>query len=279
MRAKKKLRPAVKTHGGKCYLARRFLRLFPGHRTYVEPYAGGLSILLNKLRAPVEVAGDLNADLMVFYVCLRDRPDELITRVRAIPYTRKSFEDACGTVDHPRAKDYFDAIERATAFLVKNRFSRGGLGRDYAWSGRLRGGQPGDANSWDTIRDELPAIADRLQGVELYHGPALDLIKRRDSPETLFYLDPPYVHEGRTARNTYAHEMSNDDHAELLDAISDVQGMVILSGYHNRLYDDALESWKHHEFRMPNHAGQTKVKTRRVEVLWMNPACGRFALT
>jgi DNA adenine methylase len=246
--------------------------LFPPHETYCEPFAGGLSVLLNKPRAGIEVAGDLNCELIRFYSCLRDRQEELTRRLRSIPYALESFQWACKGTEDP------DPIESAARFIVRNRMSRGGLGKDLAWSDRQRGGQPGDVNAWETILEELPTIAARLQGVELHQSDAVDLIDRLDSPGTLFYLDPPYVHATRTAREAYQHEMSDEDHVRLLDAIVDVRGMVIISGYSTPLYDHSLRSWERHEFEMPNNSGQGKKKNRRVEVVWANPACSKFYL-
>jgi hypothetical protein len=45
--------------------------------------------------------------------------------------------------------------------------------------------------------------------------------------------------------------------------------MVAISGYANPLYDSVLRDWERVEFSMPNHSGQTRVKQRRVEVLWI----------
>jgi DNA adenine methylase len=275
----RKIHPAVKTHGGKYYTARRIVSLFPNHQTYVEGYAGGLNALLNKWRTTLEVAGDKNGPLIEFYKILVDRPKELISRLRSIAYTRENFEWAC------RASADSDPVESAVRFLVRNRFSRDGLGEDFAWSERLRGKtrpcgpKPGDENAWEMLVEEhLHRIADRLQGVQFYHTEALDLIKRFDGPDTLFYLDPPYLPETRTALRTYAHEMSKADHERLLDTIVTIQGIVVLSGYPSKLYDDALRGWERFEFEMPNHSGQTKVKTRRVEVVWVNPGHDKFEL-
>jgi DNA adenine methylase len=273
MTTQKKLRPALKMHGGKNYLARRILSLFPNHATYLEPFAGGLSVLLNKWRTQVEVAGDKNGPLIQFYTCLRDRPDELIKCVRSVPYTEEAFLGACAEIQH------LDPIETAARFLIRNRFSRGGLGKDFAWSERLRGGQPGDVNGWETIVEQLPVIARRLQGVQFYPGEALDLIQKFDSPETLHYLDPPYLSTTRTAKDAYGpHEMSDQDHARLLETIISLQGIVVISGYDNPLYNLALRGWERFEFDIANHSGQTKVKTRRVEVVWMSPNSDRFEL-
>jgi DNA adenine methylase len=268
-----KLRPAVKWHGGKAYLAREIVRRMPAHTSYVEPFAGGLSVLLNKPRSAREVVGDLNGDLIGFYRCLQDRERDLLERLGAISYTPQSFAWSL----EPGTND--DLITAAARFIVKHRFSRGGLGKTFAWSKRLRGGQPGDKNAWETIRDHLPRIAERLEGVEIHQAPALELIRRHDGPETLFYLDPPYLPESRTARKIYAHEMSRQDHSALLECIAGIRGMVILSGYRSSLYDHALASWERHEIEKPNNAGQGKTKERRTEVLWLSPGCERFVLS
>ena len=82
--------------------------------------------------------------------------------------------------------------------------SRGGLGRHFSWSERLRGKRrpggpvPGDRNAWETYRDALPAIARRLRRVELAEGDALEAIARHDRPGTLLDCDPPYVPSTRT---------------------------------------------------------------------------------
>ena len=146
--------------------------------------------------------------------------------------------------------------------------------------GDSRGGQPGDHNAWETFKRGLPRLARRLRRVELLHQDALEVIHDRDGPETLFYLDPPYLFETRTAREVYDHEMSAQDHAPLLDTITHCRGMMAISGYANPLYYQALVSWERVEFSMPNHASQSPIKQRRVEVLWLSPNCreARFAL-
>jgi DNA adenine methylase len=252
--------------------------MLPQHRVYVEPFAGGLSVLLNKRRSAVEVAGDLDCDLMRFWTCLRDEPTDLIRGLEIVEYSRSEFEQACELMGSHDLDATNTRVEVAVAYLIRNRMSRGGRGRSFGWSKRLRGGRPGDLNAWHTIRKILPTIAARLRHVELYRADAFDLIAQYDNRDTLFYLDPPYLHATRTARVAYDHEMSDEAHMRLLDTILDVRGMVVLSGYHHPLYDHALREWERHEFERPNDSAQTKVKSRRVEVLWLNPACDVFRL-
>jgi DNA adenine methylase len=263
MRATAKLRPAVKWHGGKFYIARRFARLFPAHERYVEPYAGGLNVLLNKPRAAAEFAGDLDAELMGFYRVLAGRTGELMGRLDALEYRAETFDWAC------RDHDQVDPLEAAVRFIVRHRFSRGGMGKTFAWSERLRGGRPGDLNAWETIKAQLPAIASRLRGVRLECRDAMEVIREYDEPGTLFYLDPPYPHATRTATAAYRYELTHGEHVALLDLIRATRGLVAISSYSNPLYDRALAGWDRHEIPMPNHAGQGRTKERRVEVLWV----------
>jgi DNA adenine methylase len=269
-----KIRPLIKIPGGKHYMAPRIVSLFPPHKTYIEACAGGLNALLNKERSPIEFACDVNVDLIKTYLFLQTWPDELIRRLREIPYTQESFDWA----RQPIGKDDH-AHDVAVKFLVRHRFSRVGLGRDFAWSKRQRGGQPGDANAWETfLTTQLPLISQRLQGVRFACEDCVRLYERRANNDSLSYFDPPYPHASRTAHNLYAHEMSDEDHKRLLDAILYGPGMVVISSYPNALYDNALSSWERIEIPMPNHSGQGKTKQPRTEVVWLNPACERFRL-
>ncbi len=158
--------------------------------------------------------------------------------------------------------------------MIRNRFSRGGLGKTFAWSERLRGGKPGDANAWDTIRAELPAIADRVRGVEFHCCHARELVAEYGPfPETLIYADPPYMHSTRTARKAYGEfEMGDSDHGHLLNMLTIGGASVAISGYRCDLYDTALAGWERHEWDLPNNSGQGATKQRRIECLWIRRA-------
>jgi DNA adenine methylase len=264
----KQLRPALKWPGGKSYLARRIIARLPDHRVYVEPFCGGMNVLLNKDPAQIEIAGDRHTGLMNVYMLLRDRPEELFAEIDALSYDLETFNWAC----EPAPSD--DDLQRAVRFLVKHRFSRCGLGKDFAWSDRLRGGNPNDMNAWLTFkRDVFWRVAARLSNVKLRCQKAVEVIREFDGPDTLFYLDPPYPRETRTSHNLYQHEMSQADHVELIELIVRCRGKLVISSYANDLYDRALRDWDRLEIEMPNHAGQTEVKQRRVEIVWFNPSC------
>ena len=100
---------------------------------------------------------------------------------------------------------------------------------------------------------------------------ALDLIRRYDRPETLFYVDPPYVHSTRVrmTNRAYAHEMTDNQHRELATVLHGCRGMIVLSGYHCELYEELFGGWPRidRDFRTNGNAGRLAT-----ESLWLNPA-------
>jgi DNA adenine methylase len=128
----------------------------------------------------------------------------------------------------------------------------------------------GNVSEWLTAVDGLADIHGRLRRVCIENMPALDLIRREDTPGTLFYCDPPYLHETRESTAAYSHEMTEQDHRELLSVLKECKGKVMLSGYPSTLYDKALSGWSRHSFDLPNNAASGKQKGRETEVLWCN---------
>jgi DNA adenine methylase len=120
------------------------------------------------------------------------------------------------------------------------------------------------------IDDELPRIIERLRRVQMLCRPALDVIRDWDSPDTLYYLDPPYLAETRSSKKVYAVEMTDQDHRELSAVLAGVQGKVVLSGYPSTLYDELYAGWRTVESEIANHAAGGATKARKIEKLWMN---------
>lgn len=98
---------------------------------------------------------------------------------------------------------------------------------------------------------------------------------QHDRPDTLHYVDPPYVLSTRwkgdpTARTRrgYLHELTDDDHVELLGFLQDLAGMVVLSAYDHPIYEAALDGWQRIE--IDTFADGARPRT---EIVWLNPAC------
>ena len=125
----------------------------------------------------------------------------------------------------------------------------------------------GAVSRWLGSIEGLDQIAARLLRVQIEHDDAEAVIRRFDSPNTLFYCDPPYPHESRGDSKAYRFEMSDSDHVRLAEVLKRVQGKVALSGYHCPLYDELYADWTVHEERSKK---AHSIKKERTEVLWTN---------
>lgn len=268
----------IKWHGGKAYLASRIIALMPTHLHYVEPYAGGLSVLLAKEPEGVsEVVNDLDGGLINFWRVLQD--DEEFSRFRrrceATPFSQTEWESAGGLLECYLT----NRIHAAWAFFVRCRQSLAGRMRSFAplSRNRVRRGMNEQASAWLTAVEGLDEVHQRLRRVVVLNGDALEVIRQQDGPQTLFYLDPPYLDTTRAAPDVYAHEMTADDHGRLLSLITRLEGKVMVSGYPSALYDEYLAGWRAVDFDLPNNSAGGASKRRMTERLWLSPNCGPVA--
>ena len=186
-----RLRPPVKAHGGKYYLARQIVPILLGVREkvteYLEPCAFGASVFLAMPRVQREILGDINPDVAALWTVLSNDglSAALADRLDGVPYNESTFEGAHSPSDGT-------LLDRAMRFLITCRFSRGGLGKSFAWSDRERGGKPGDENAWDTFRtNELPRIIARARGVEFANDACWWTVwQSRQQIHRLIYADP-----------------------------------------------------------------------------------------
>jgi DNA adenine methylase len=261
--------PPLKWHGGKYYLAESIVSLMPPRLHYVEPFFGGGQVLFRRdPRNVSEVANDIHGRLMNFWSVLKeDGTFERFRRaVEATPFGQPEFEAAAGDLDHP------DPVRRAVALFVRCRMSLAGRMKSFTGvtKTRTRRGMNNETSAWLSAIDGLPEVHARLKRVLILNRPAVEVIAAHDTAGTLYYCDPPYLPSTRASPDVYSHEMTADQHAELLEVLKKVKGKVILSGYPSELYDDMLRGWHRREFDLANHAAGGKAKTRQTEVVWMN---------
>jgi DNA adenine methylase len=265
----KPIRPAFKCHGGKFYLSSWIISHFPEDYvkyTYVEPFCGGANVLINKQKSDVETIADIDLSVVQIFRALRDEPTEFIHRLTHIKYKEETFLKAVA-----RSKNTFDDyLDHAVNEFILRRMSRGGLRKNFAWSNRLRGGQPGDINAWKTAIKNLPTISERLKGVYILNRPAIDVLKGFNRKDTLIYADPPYLHETRNSPDAYEAEMTAEDHFELGKALNNFSGKVIISGYSSPLYNRLFNNWNQYKKKVANHSSQQKSKELKTECLWKN---------
>lgn len=265
-------RPLLRWHGGKWRLAPWILRHFPQHRIYVEPFGGAASVLLRKPPSHAEVYNDLDDEVVNLFRVLRSAgAARLRELLRLTPFARAEFAGAYEATDEP--------VERARRLVVRSYMGFGSDGHNL----RVRTGFRSNSNrsgttparDWANYPDALGGLIERLRDVIVESRPAVQVMRSHDGADTLHYADPPYMPDTRSKKRRrsgemyhgYAHEMSVEDHAALLDALVDLDGMVVLSGYPNELYESRLAGWQRIQC-----AALADGAHKRVEVLWLNPA-------
>jgi DNA adenine methylase len=255
-------------YGGKYSHLEWLLPLLPKCHHYCEPFAGSAAVLLNREPSPVETYNDLDGELVNFFQSLREQTDELLKAIAFTPFSREEFYLAC----QPNSSSASD-VERARRFFVRARQVRTGLaqkaslGRWANCKNTSRAGMSGVVSRWLGSVEALPAIAQRLLRVQIENRPATDVIKLYDDRHTLFYCDPPYVHDSRGDSQAYGFEMTDDDHKQFITTLGKIKGKAAVSGYRCDLYDDLLRDWRRVE--APSKHCHS-VKKPRMEVLWMN---------
>ena len=285
----------IKWHGGKYYLRKWIVCLMPPHLHYVEPFFGGGGILLardpdrdwmapsnenvpkKKLPAALqgcsEVANDLHGELINFWRVLQNADDfeAFRQRIELTPFSEAEFDEALTSTsqDEPTSK-----VERAIRFFILARQSRQGLMKDFATlsRNRTRSRINEQVSAWLNVIEGLPDVHQRLKNVVILNQSACDVIRKQDGENTLFYCDPPYLHETRSTTGEYAYEMTVEQHRELLDVLAGIAGRFMLSGYPSELYSqwEQRHGWKRHEFLIDNKAAAGKVKETKTECLWCN---------
>jgi len=255
-------------YGGKFSHLEWLLPLLPKAHHYCEPFAGSGAVLLNRDPAKIETYNDVDGEVVNFFRVLRDNPEELQRAIALTPFAREEFHRAITG----SARGVTD-LERARRFYVLARQTRTGLAQS-ATLGRWanckdtsRAGMSGVVSRWLGGIEGLPDIATRLIRVQIENRPALDVIKLYDSPGTLFYCDPPYLHDTRGDSAAYGYEMKDGEHIDLSVSLKKCNGKVAISGYRNDLMDRLYDGWR--RFDAPAKQAHS-IKQMRFECVWMN---------
>lgn len=171
--------------GGKRRLAKKIIPMFPEHACYVEPFAGGASLLfMRDYPAKVEVLNDLNGDLVNFFRVLKHHLVEFCNQFRWAVTSRQMFEWLNAT-----PPETLTDIQRAARFfyLQKLAFGSRNVGRTFGTTTTTR-----PKLNLVRLEEDMSATHERLAHVAIEHLPWADCVRRYDRPHTLFYLDPPY---------------------------------------------------------------------------------------
>lgn len=207
--------------GGKRLLAKTIIELIGKvpHTTYVEPFVGMGGVFFRRPHpAKAEVINDLSADVSTLFRILQRHYTAFVEMLRYQLTTRAEFARLLET-DPKTLTD----LERAARFFYLQKTGYGGK-----VAGRTFGVSVAEPGPFDVTRivPELAEYHERLAAVTIEALPYDQVLRRYDRPETLFFIDPPYM----GTEHYYGEGLFSPDlHQALADQLGALKGRFILT--------------------------------------------------
>lgn len=242
--------------GGKFYLAKWIISEFPENyqeMTYVEPFGGAGWVLFKKEPSNIEVWNDINSELFNMFKQIIDNYDEFkriamwMLRSRELfNYIKKNYNNEINPV---KKAVYF-------AYLMTNSFS----GRAKCFVGKKK-------NNWFAFLKKLRQIYWRFSKVIIENLDYKECIQKYDSPDTLFYIDPPYLFED--ARYHYKifqnSKFTLDDHLELANILKSLKGKFLLSYYPHEVIEKEYKDFRFLSRNVSAWASSVPLEGKRIK--------------
>ena len=264
------MKTPISYYGGKARIASAIVPhiMAISHTVYAEPFAGGLAVLYAKGKKPVtnthyyrEAINDTNKQLITFWRVAREQPEELARWIDLTPYSQEEHREARKIYNNPT--EYSD-IKVAWAVYIECNMSFGNK-IEAGWAtGTITRNL---AATWVKRSSRLPECFERLKDVHIGCEDAIKFIDRWDSPQTVFYTDPPYPN---TVQGHYG-GYTLDDYQALCDRLDTCESSYILSNYHQDIAPKTAQKCVEIEAVMSAANGRHRGKhnTKRTEKLWI----------
>lgn len=218
---KEQLKPLAPYLGGKFRLAKKIIKKIEQtpHKIYAEPFVGMGGIFLRRTQiSKAEVINDINGELVNLYRIVRKHPEELCRCVEFRLAARQEFYRLKQT-----PPETLTEIERAARFLYLQSVAFGGKVTDQAFGVSID--RPARFN-FVKMQERIRNVAERLASVTIERQDFETFIKRYDTKDTLFYLDPPYWgNETDYGKGVFC----RSDFERLKDVLTGIKGKFILS--------------------------------------------------
>jgi DNA adenine methylase len=206
------IKPFFGRIGSKHKYLKHIMEYIPEHKIYCEPFVGGGSVFWNKKKVDVEIINDLDKNLIEGYNILKDVDVEEILKLK-ITRGELSEEDLLETIrifvsEENKTPEH---LLLKTLYMTKNTFGASGLGKIYK------------PFIHEKILNNIDFYKERLIDTEILNLDYKDILSKYDSPETFFYLDPPY----EKSKGLYKNEVLNLN--ELEEVLKTLKGKWMLS--------------------------------------------------
>jgi DNA adenine methylase len=248
-----KITAPVRWYGGKGQVYKKIGPLVPWSKIYCEPYCGAASLYWHLKPREVEVLNDLHSEIINLFRVLQNK-EQFLELQHRLTWTAYSLDEFRLALEMETRQEELSPVERAWAFFVRQNQGFAGKAESEGEWGRAFGScrkMAGTASKWRNKLRILPWWHNRISRCQLDNRDALEVIRYWDSPDTTFYLDPPYVLNTRVRKQAYKHEQPDKHHNELVELLLGIQGQALLSGYDSPVYKPLEDAgWKRWSFKV-----------------------------
>ena len=224
-----------------------------GKTTIIDVFGGSGKVLMN-LNATVKVYNDINNNLVNFFSELKEHKEEVLRKLDYVLNSRELFE-------RYREKSK-DNLENAFRFLYNNILSFNGEGRSYSYSTKR--------NKSITLVNINNAINTSYNDIKYWAIERLDfreIIRRYDSGNSFFYLDPPY----HNITDLYDDNLKDEDYIDIKKSLDRIKGKYLLNINEDEFVLKLFgKPQKRKEFTNFGINGRTSSKTKRIELFYYN---------
>lgn len=253
------MKPPFTYYGGKQTIKSWIYAQFKDHKIYVEPFAGGATLLFHKPfnKRHIEVLNDRNSEIINFYNVLSDtaKQKDLIHKLKYTPYSETLYHHAKDIYRNPSC---YNDVQRAWALYINCNMSfASGIGKGFGYTKTFSEHGTTSPNRFMVKYKNLESCAKRLKYVTLHNRDALEIIKLYDTPNTLFYIDPPYVDTQQGHYSGYTEEHFQT----LMDLVAKIQGKFLVSTYDN----DVVKKLDFRTIKKDTVNCSAKIKTEKNE--------------
>ncbi|EJF76273.1 DNA adenine methylase [Bartonella sp. DB5-6] len=206
--------------GGKHYLRKKIIPILNNinHETYVEPFLGSGVIFLNKRPAKYSIINDLNGEITNLFQCVQNNFDELAKRLEWLVCSRQLFFEFASIEAESLSK-----VERAARFLFLQRCVMYGK-KEYVSFGFGR--KKTTTFNPDKLLARMRRVRQKLLDTTILNLSWERVVELFDAPDSLFYLDPPYL----VKKKCYSSgNFVEDDFVKMASILKDLQGKFVLS--------------------------------------------------
>jgi DNA adenine methylase len=264
------MKPPIKYYGGKQTLVKEIDALRPNHYHYVEPFLGGGAYFWHKEPSNYETINDINDNVHNFYITIRDNFQELKNKIDGALHSRKIYKDTKIIYNNP---GNYDNVTRAYALWCQCIMSFGGAMNRSGWAYIVNNLGQSSKITYTYKKRFVEELSLRVKPVQIECRDAIEVIKTFDSPSTWFYLDPPYTTAEQGCYKIYG--WNQDRYKELLELLSNLKGMFVLSEYDSEILNDYRKTNKWNAksiqtYSKVNNKSGIKERKPKIETLTWN---------